>query len=253
MAKKTEVNYEFLNEFAKDTAGYEGLDMSTAAIPFIRILQTLSPQLKKNKPEFINGSEEGDIVNSITGKIYEKPLRVVIGKFEHLFIEWKPNRGGFVQAHSPKLIDQDPKYAMVEENGRMKLKDTSNGNDIVETYIYYIILPDYIEDSVCILSLSSSQLKEARRLNRMLLTTYIPGTSQKALPHFIIWKMDTVEMSNDQGDWYGLKFTKAGFVSPDLLESVMSERKALPDKTVDYAQIDDKAGKENVTDSNVGF
>ena len=40
--------------------GTENLDAGSA-LPFIRILQDLSPQLKPNKDEYVEGSKAGDL------------------------------------------------------------------------------------------------------------------------------------------------------------------------------------------------
>jgi hypothetical protein len=237
---KAQAEFADFSKFGEDVAGYEGLDMSTMAIPFIRIIQALSPQLKKNKPEFIAGAECGDVCNSITGKTYKLPLKVVVGKFERLFIEWKPMRGGYVAAHNPETIENNPKYTM---NEKYQLVDPDTKNEFIDTYMYYVVLPDYMEDGICVMSMSSTQLKEARKLNRLLMTTYIPGTTKKALPHFMVWDFTSLEMSNDKGDWYTPSFKFDTFVSQAQLDHVVDERKALPDKRVDFAQLDETAGK----------
>jgi len=251
MAKKETPSYDHLKQFANDVEGYEGINMNTMAIPFIRILQSLSPQLKKSKAEYIAEADEGDICNSINGTLYTRPLRVVIGKFERLFIEWKPNRGGYVAAHAPEEVENNPQYVnILNDKGSMDLIDKDSKNQLFDTYMYYVMLPDYLSDEICIIALASTFLKEARRLNRMLMTTYIPGTSQKAAPHMMVWELDTVEMTKGEHSWFGPKFTFKEFVTPDLLESVMAERKAIPNKQVDYAQLEETSSSAKEQDTS---
>ena len=40
-------------------------------IPFIGIIQALSPQLQKDDPLYIKGAEQGDIFNTVTQEIYK--------------------------------------------------------------------------------------------------------------------------------------------------------------------------------------
>ena len=241
MTKKEEkATYDHFKQFGDDVEGYEGLDMSVMAIPFIRIIQALSPQLNKRKAEYVPAAEIGDVVNNITGQIYTTPLKIVIGKFEHIYTAWKPKRGGFQGVFAPEMVETDPKYVM---NEKFKLIDSETGNELVDTYVYYCMLPDYMQDEVVILSLSSTQLKEAKKLNRLLMTTYLPGTQTKAKPFFMVWELSITEESNDQGDWAGLSFKFDKFVTPELLEHVVTERKALPNKRVDYSLIEETAGK----------
>lgn len=241
-----QAEYDHFKDFANDMEGYEGINMDTMAIPFIRILQTLSPQLKKTKAEFIPEAEEGMIINSVSGMIYEKPLRIVIGKFDRHYIEWKPKRAGFVAAHAPELIENEARYIRNEKN---QLIDPDTNNLLVDTYMYYVLLPDYMDEGVCLISLSSTQLKEAKKLNRMLMTTKLPGTNRKALPYFMEWELDVVEASNDQGDWWAPVFKFARFVGPEVLEHVVEQRAQIPNKTVDYAQIEENAGAQQKTSS----
>jgi len=235
---KEKVDYSYLAEEAANIEGFEGIDLSTMAIPFIRILQTMSPQLKKNKSEYIPEAEEGDIVNSITGKIYDRPLKFVCLKFDRLYIEWKPNRGGFVQPHLPEDIAIRNDLVMTPE---YKLIDPNTNNEFVDTYMYYIILPDYVEDGVCLLSLQSTQIKQGKKLNSILRNTMIPGTKIKAAPYQIVCSLITTEETNDKGDWIGLRFSYETFITPDLLAEVKTERIALPDKKVDLTLLEDNS------------
>ncbi len=252
--KKDQANYDHFAQFGNDVEGYEGLNMDTMAIPFIRVLQAMSPQLNKKKAEYIAAAEQGNICNSITGMLYDAPLRMVIGKFERLMIEWKPNRGGFVQAHAPEVVETNPdRYRLLDIQGRLTMVDMETKNHIVDTYMYYVILPDYMQEGVCVLSLSSSQLKQAKKLNRQLLTTYLPGTTQKALPHFMVWTMDVTEESNDKGDWYGLNFAFDTFVDQAQLDYVMEQRAELPNRSVDLNLLEDKGTNTTPDTDNVQY
>jgi hypothetical protein len=46
-------------DFTADAgAGFEDADSSSFALPFLRILQAISPQAKKQNPKYIEGAEE---------------------------------------------------------------------------------------------------------------------------------------------------------------------------------------------------
>lgn len=238
--KKSETNgnldYDFLKDKMDDNAGFEDLNQSTSAIPFIRVLQDLSPQVRSSKAEYIADAKAGDIFNTITEKIYPLPLRVIVGQFERYYIEWKPNRGAFVAVHSVDYVEGNPQLFVRDDKNKLCHKDT--GNHFVETYVYYVLLPDHIEDDVCIIAMSATQIKVARKWNRSLMTQYIPGTKTKALPFFSIWALDTVTVSNDQGEWFAPRVKFDSFVTPEILEQVQDTRKALPGRTTDFAQLE---------------
>jgi len=51
----------------------QGLDYDTAdlQIPFIRVIQAMSPQVNKRDPAYIDGASVGDIFNTVTGRYWE--------------------------------------------------------------------------------------------------------------------------------------------------------------------------------------
>lgn len=248
--KKTtqEDMYAKFNEFEGSTEGYEEITLDTMAVPFIRVLQDMSPQCKKTKPEYNPEAEPGMLCNSVSGRLYPAPLRFVVGKFERLYLEWKPNRGSFVGAHTVEHVEQELITKLIRDD-KNKLIDPATGNNFTDTYMYYVLLPDAMEEGICILSLSSTQIKEAKKLNKNLVSTIIPGSAKKALPFFMIWNLDTASVSNDHGDWMGIQISFDSFVDQPQLEYVVQERAELPNKTVDYAQLEEKTS-ESSSDAN---
>lgn len=242
MTKKTseEINDIFKN-YEDDNSGFEDMTSDAQAIPFVRILQALSPQVKKKKTEYVEGAEPGMVFNTINNKIYPTPLRFIVGKFERYYIEWKPNRGGFAGVHAVEAIEKRLGDDLIIDEKFMAF-NPATGNEFAETYVYYVVFPDFVEDGVCIFSFSSSQLKEAKKLNRNLRSTMIPGTKKRALPYFTVWNFEVCEMSNDKGEWFGPRFTFDSFVTQEQLEYVSSERKELPNKSVNLALIEQDAG-----------
>ena len=237
-----------------DASGFEDINNSTKSIPFIRILNDLSPQVKKTKPEYIPEAETGMMVNTVSEQVYESPLRVIIGKFERYYIEWKPNRGSFVAAHLPEDIEGNHLGRKLVRNEKFQLIDSNNGNLFTDTYMYYVVLPEHMHEGVCLLSLSSSGIKEAKKLNRNLTSTIIPGTSKRALPYFMIWNLQAVLMTNDQGDWFGPKFTFDSFVTREQLDCIAKERKELPNKTVALKLLsDDREDTGDAVPANTKF
>lgn len=237
--------------------GFEQMDSSVMALPFLRITQKLSPQINKNKPEYIAGAEEGMYFNTLTKKIIDKPLRCIVLRYEHVYIEWKPNRGGFVGYHSienAQRLAADP-----TKFGRWHNKNTGDGkttddkapgamNLLQENYVYALIIEGYESEGPIILSLSSSMLKIAKTWNR-LMTTHILPDGSKAKPYYLIWSLDTEYTKKDQNDWYvpSVKFDRV-IDTKGLYLAVKQERVALPDKHVDYAQIEGPGEATEETD-----
>ena len=213
--------------------GFEDINGNTMAVPFVRILQKLSPQLNKQKPEYIQGAEEGDWFNSTTKEVYGPTINVVVLKFERIYIEWKPNRGGFVGYHTPENAER---VAADTTFGNWKTKD---GNELVENYVYMILIEGHEAEGIVVLSLSSSGIKMAREWNR-LMTTHIMENGVRAKPYYLVWKLESDYKENEKGSWYMPKAKFVRYINDAQYALASTERKALPSKKVDYAQIEDK-------------
>lgn len=232
MVKKEPTAKDFADSFSylsdDGLGGFESMTQDTIAIPFLRILQQLSPQLDDAKPEYIEGAKKGMFCNGSINKTYTAPLEVVVGKFDRYFIEWKPNRGGFVQAHDPESVNKDLALGNLIRDEKNRIIDPDTKNVFMDTYVYFILLSGHLEDGLMLLSLSSTQLKEARKWNRNLMSMVLPGTNQKAKPYYMRWNLTTPIMQNDQGSWHGLRVDFAGWVTQEQFTLVREERAALP-------------------------
>ena len=51
--------------------GLEEAGADDYAIPFLRVLQSMSPQLKKSDGKYIQGAEEGNLFNTVTESYYD--------------------------------------------------------------------------------------------------------------------------------------------------------------------------------------
>ena len=75
---KTEVSTIMADmaEFAGE--GMDSIGTEDMQIPFLRILQALSPEIQKNDPKFIKGASAGDLVNTVTGETWDGDDGVVV-------------------------------------------------------------------------------------------------------------------------------------------------------------------------------
>ena len=66
--EKNSLPVELINEMALDAgAGQEDITAADVSIPFLRILQQMSPQCVRSKGEYIEGAQSGQIFNTVTG------------------------------------------------------------------------------------------------------------------------------------------------------------------------------------------
>lgn len=255
MSKEVAVKEEMTSElllsmnFGDIKDGFSGkVDASTSTIPFLKLLQDLSPECKKKGGEYVEGAEVGLFLNSLTKRIYGESVKIIPVFFEPMYCEWKPERGGFAGRHT---IAEASALTVSKEFGKWQ---TPEGNLLVETFMYYFLLPDFIEDGLVAVSMSSSSLKSARLLNTLVERKYFPKTAKKA-PSFVqVYNMSALEASNKKGTWYQPKFTFDSFVTPDVASMAVDMLKSLRsgDIKADFSQMDGDAGYDASSDADVG-
>ena len=103
--KEANGSLDFLNEHANE--GFEGLDSRDYVVPFLRILQRMSPQCDKDSGEQITGAMPGLFFNTVNRKIYGKAVQVIPIFFKKLWLEWLPKRMGLVNRYEPYSIKVD--------------------------------------------------------------------------------------------------------------------------------------------------
>jgi hypothetical protein len=183
-------------------AGTENVKAKDVLIPRLVILQSLSPQLAKKKPEYIEDAEVGDFCNVATGDIYKKEIEVIPCHFATAYIEWVKNRGGFAFNHgdNSKILDSTSR---TEKNENI----LPNGNVIQETAQWYCLLKDGASWTRVFFPLKSTGLKHSRKWLTILRseTLKVNGKDWKPPLFWRSWKLTIVDESNDQGDWASFK------------------------------------------------
>jgi hypothetical protein len=188
-------------------AGFENISANDLAIPFIVILQSGSPQLKRGEQK-IEGASEGDIFNTVTGEFWNgsEGIYVVPCTYKKSYVEWTPREqgGGFVKQHDSEEILAN---ATKNDQGRDVLP---NGNVIVPTAYHYILVVDPTSGDYheSVLSMTSTQLKKSRKWNSImagLKMTRKDGTKFTPPMFSHMYRLTTDPESNELGAWSGWK------------------------------------------------
>ncbi|MEM4270979.1 MAG: hypothetical protein QXO70_02695 [Candidatus Pacearchaeota archaeon] len=231
-----------ISMFSGAGSGFEGTTSETFKTPFLKILQALSPELKKSDPKYIPGAEQGKFCNSATQELYDE-LEVVVLKVEHSLVVWKPNRGGFVGRY-PKTSEES---IVAKREGVQKWD--ADGNEVVDTIEFFCMSINNPSD-IFIIPMSTASFKHGRswatRL-RMLKANGKPVNVSWAG----VWKISTVEEKNELGSWYTIGATPefVRFITKEEKENfVIPAKEMLRHAETDYAAMDnDKGGNEEVT------
>ena len=208
--------------------GFEGVDESSFAIPFLIILQSGSPQCKKSDGAYIKGAEEGMLYNTVTGELYDgdEGLRVIPCFFKRTFIEWgdRDAGGGFKGEHKP--TDTIVSTIQRDDRGRDVLP---NGNLLTDTRTHYVlVLKEDGSFSPAVVAMSSTQVKKSRQwMSKMDGIKFRNGAGQLYTPPMFShsYLLQTTAEQNDQGSWFGWKIGSAELIEDPQLFAAAKEFK----------------------------
>ena len=182
-------------------AGFENQTSDDYSIPFLQILQALSPQLQENE-----SLRQGMILNTVTGEIFEGKVGIafVPATTQHVYVEWKPRDagGGFVGIHEPSS-DLVRHCVANQPFGDYK---TPDGNELIETFYVYGVAIDADENvSQAVLAFSSSKIKKYKGWMTKAKTIQLPLPDGRRIPAPLFahkYRLKTVSEKNNKGQFF---------------------------------------------------
>ena len=203
------------NMFEDDAAkGLGAIGQEDLALPFLKILGQLSPEVNKRDGKYVEGAEPGMIYNSVSGELYDgvKGIDVIPCFYKLEYIEWKDRGEGL---GAPVAIYDSSSDIMSKTTPDANYKDRlPNGNYIEKTASHFVIVAGDSPSSALI-SMKSTQLKISRKWNSMMSGIKMKGANGMFTPASFshIYKLKTTQMSNDKGTWFGWEVSKVGPVT----------------------------------------
>ena len=229
-AKNTALSAELLEDMVLDAGEGAAFSADEMQIPFVRLLQALSPQLNKKKAEYIEGASSGDAFNNVTGQYWdgEQGLTVIPCYQTTKYLEFTPREmgGGFRGEINPN----NPVLQQTTRSGSKEI--LPNGNELVKSDQHFCLIVD--EDGgfqPAVIDMKSTQLKVSRRWKTQIAMQKVtlPDGRKVTPPVFAtMWKLRSVEESNDQGSWSNWAVEKVGLVEDrDLYQEARTFRKSI--------------------------
>ena len=203
------------NMFEDDAAkGLGAIGQEDLALPFLKILGQLSPEVNKSDGKYVEGAEPGMIFNSVSGELYDgvKGINVIPCFYKLEYIEWKDRGEGL---GAPVAIYDSSSDIMSKTKPDANYKDRlPNGNYIEKTASHFVIVSGD-SPSTALISMKSTQLKISRKWNSMMSGIKMKGANGMFTPASFshIYKLKTTQMSNDKGTWFGWEVSKVGPVT----------------------------------------
>jgi len=230
-AKTTAVSTDVLDDIFDYAGEGAAFDSSEMQIPFVRLLQALSPQLNKKKAEYIEGASSGDAFNNVTNQYWdgEAGLTVIPCFQTTKYLEFTPrDMGGGFRGEIPS---NSPFLQQTTRSGSKEI--LPNGNELVKSDQHFcLIVEDDGSFQPVVVDMKSTQLKVSRRWKTQIAMQKVkhPTTGEMKTPPVFatMWKLRSVEESNDQGSWSNWTVEKIGLVeNRDLLMEAKSFRDSI--------------------------
>ncbi len=204
-------------DFTEDAgAGFEDADSDSYAIPYLQILQSLSPQLNKRKAEYVEGANDGDFLQTVTQEVFagEKGVILCPVYFSRLFTEWIPREqgGGFRGRHKP--LSEIVLSGLRGDSGNLHLQ---SGNILKDTRYHYCLLITDDGPQPVLITMTSSQIKVSKQWNTKARTLRVPGKDGLPVmpPSFShLYRAVSVQESNSKGTWNGFKISRERILDP---------------------------------------
>ena len=200
------------NVFEDDAAkGLGNIGQQDLALPFLKILGQLSPEVNKRDGKYVEGAEPGMIYNSVSGDLYDgaKGIDVIPAFYKLEYVEWKDRGEG---AGGPVSVHDSSSDIMSQTKADANYKDRlPNGNYVEKTASHFVIITGD-SPTTALISMKSTQLKISRKWNSMMSGIKLKGKNGLFTPASFshIYRLKTTQMSNDKGTWFGWDVSKAG-------------------------------------------
>lgn len=204
-AVSTEVNY-----MADAGKGLENADKDSYAIPFLTMLQKLSPQV-----DTVDGAKAGLFINTVNNETQETVCVIPCG-YARKYLRWAPREsgGGFKGQYSPLEVESG-KVEGLDRNDKGQL---TIGDDILrDTRIHYVLMETPKGAwRPAVLSLTSTQIKKSKRWMSMIqgIEMELPdGRKFNPASFSHIYILKSVKEENNQGKWFGINIELVGRVT----------------------------------------
>jgi len=196
--------------------GSQNITQEDLALPFLKVLMPLSPEVNKMDGKYVEGAEPGMIFNSVTRELYNgaKGINVLPCHYLKQYVEWQ-DRG--TSGGSPVAIHKaGSDIVSTTTRDKAKKDRLPNGNYLETTANHFVVV---LGDSpqTALISMKSTGLVVSRKWLATILSLKLPYKNKPGVytpaTYSHIYNLKTVQMSNDKGTWFGWGYSKVGPVT----------------------------------------
>lgn len=213
--KSTEISDEVIDLSQYQGMGVEEATVDDMAIPFLSIVQKMSPQCDPDSPKYDERFKPGMIFNTVTQELFEgreKGLVCYHVAFKKNWVEWVPrNQGGGMRG----LHENNSDVVRNAEKHPEKpfILVTEAGMELIDTRYHYVIYLDPSDPSAwspAVIAMTSTQVKYSRKWVSRLNTTKIKqGDKIVAPPTWAFpYTLTAMPDENKKGSFLSWKIVK---------------------------------------------
>ena len=210
VAKKEKSDVALTSMFEQDQAGgMDQMGQGDFAMPFLRVLGQLSPEVNERDAKYVEGAKAGMIFNTVTKQAYDgvEGVNVIPCGYKREYVEWSDRGEG---TSAPVAIHSVESGIIKEATRGADYKDRlPNGNYLENTASYFVLTEDMQQ---ALITMKSTQLKVSRSWNSMMNSIKLKGKNGMFTPaaYSHVYNLSTVQQSNDKGTWFGWNVQKIG-------------------------------------------
>ena len=201
--------------------GFEQMGANDLALPFLKVLGQLSPQVTQGDPAFIADARPGMIFNSVTQDLFDgqRGIEIVPCYYKLEYLEWPDRQEG---ANAPvNTYPADSDILSQTKRDEQNLDRLPNGNYIQETASHFVLrVEDGQPQETALMSMKATQRKKSKMWNSMMRSVKEKRSDGKGFytPAMFTQRylLTTVLEKNAKGTWYGWKISHIGAVQNQL-------------------------------------
>lgn len=215
VAVREDMTPALAGQFSDDAgAGFDTLTTEDYGLPFLKVLQKMSPAVTRGESAYVEGAEAGMFLDTVSGEVAAE-VEFIPCAYAYRLVEWRPKSAGggiantYTRDTAPIVNDHK------DEKGQNVL---DNGNVLVDTAYYYGLMLGDVPKQV-VLALKGTQLKHARKWNGRMAGLKVQGANGLVTPpmYSSVYRLSTTLEKNDKGSWYGLQIERTGYVQDAAL------------------------------------
>lgn len=186
--------------------GSENVRANDLALPRLKLLQAISPEVTKGEAQYIAEAESGMIMNSLNSNLMNNVFLINL-HFDHKVVVWKKRKfgGGMVGAYE---TEQEAVAALEKAGEPVEQHDISDN----PTHLVMMLSDTGEPKGIALLDMPGTKAKVSRKWNSLIAEQEEAGN-----PRFgCVWQLGVVGEKNQNGPYfnYSVEFVT---VAPDEL------------------------------------